>query len=182
VNAPEGGILLQQPTIPLAAIVVSKTNPRKTIDKVKLDELTANVKLKGIINPILVRPIKSGLYEVVAGERRFKAAKGAGLAEIPATVKELTDAEALELQVIENNQREDLHPLEEAEGYEALLKCKHADGSKYTVDDIAAKVGQVAATCIRSSSSARAAPRCARRSTTARSTSRRPCSSRVSRP
>jgi ParB/RepB/Spo0J family partition protein len=142
VNAPEGGILLQQPTIALSQIVVSKTNPRKTFDKAKHEELTASVGLKGVINPILVRPVEDGHYEVVAGERRFKAAIAAGLAEIPATVKPLTDAEALELQVIENQQREDLHPLEEAEGYEALLKCKHVDGSKYTVDDIATKVGK----------------------------------------
>jgi ParB/RepB/Spo0J family partition protein len=140
-NAPEGGILLQQPVIPLAAITVSKTNPRKSFDQAKLDELTESVRLKGVINPILVRPTDGG-YEVVAGERRFKAAKAAGLAEIPATVKPLSDAEALELQVIENNQREDLHPLEEAEGFEALLKCKHADGSRYTVDDVAEKIGK----------------------------------------
>jgi ParB/RepB/Spo0J family partition protein len=142
VNAPEGGILLQQPTIALSQIVVSKTNPRKSFDKLKHEELTQSVKLKGVINPILVRPLDDGGYEVVAGERRFKAAKAAGLAEIPATVKPLSDAEALELQVIENNQREDLHPLEEAEGFEALLKCKHADGSKYSVDDVAEKIGK----------------------------------------
>lgn len=132
-----------QPTIALASIVVSKTNPRKTFDKAKLEELTGSVKLQGILQPILVRPINGdGTFEVVAGERRFKAAKAAGLTEIPATVRELTDAQTLELQVIENNQREDLHPLEEAEGYEALLKCKHPDGTKYSVADIAKKVGK----------------------------------------
>jgi ParB/RepB/Spo0J family partition protein len=143
-NAPEGGIAyVAQPTIAVASIVVSKTNPRKTFDKVKHQELTDSVKLKGVINPILVRPLnKANTFEVVAGERRFKAAVAAGLSEIPATIKTLTDAEALELQVIENNQREDLHPLEEAEGYEALLKCKHENGMKYSVDDIAAKVGK----------------------------------------
>lgn len=132
-----------QPTIPLASIVVSKTNPRKTFDKTKLAELADSVKLQGVLQPILVRPINGGgTFEVVAGERRFKAAKVAGLDEIPANVRELTDAQALELQVIENQQREDLHPLEEAEGYESLMKCKHADGSKYTVSDIATKVGK----------------------------------------
>lgn len=140
-NAPEAHVQHVQPMIALAAIVVSKTNPRKTFDKAKLEELTGSVKLQGILQPILVRPIASG-FEVVAGERRYKAAKAAGLLEIPATVRELTDAQALELQVIENNQREDLHPLEEAEGYESLMKCKHPDGVKYTVADIAKKVGK----------------------------------------
>jgi ParB family chromosome partitioning protein len=77
------------------------------------------VKLQGVIVPIVARPINGGdTFEIVAGERRFRAAKAASLTDIPAIVRELTDAQALELQVIENNQREDVHPLEEAEGYE----------------------------------------------------------------
>jgi ParB/RepB/Spo0J family partition protein len=89
--------------------------------------------------PIIARPSirGAGRYEIVAGERRFRAASAAGLTEIPAIVRDLTDAEALELQVIENNQRVDVHPLEEAEGYEALMQHAH-----YSVDDMAAKVGK----------------------------------------
>lgn len=141
-NAPETHVQHSQPMIALASIIVSKTNPRKTFDPAKLEELTDSVKLKGVLQPILVRPAPKGGFEIVAGERRFKAAKAAGLVEIPVTVRVLTDAEALELQVIENNQREDLHPLEEAEGFEALMKCEHPDGTPYTVNDIATKVGK----------------------------------------
>jgi ParB/RepB/Spo0J family partition protein len=134
---------IQQRMIPLAAIVASDTNPRKTFNKAKLEELTQSIKLHGVMQPILVRPVDDGeKFRIVAGERRFKASQAAGRAEIPAMVRPLTDAQALELQVIENNQREDLHPLEEAEGYEALLKCKHEDGSKYTVVEIATKVSR----------------------------------------
>jgi ParB/RepB/Spo0J family partition protein len=128
--------------IALASIFIAKTNPRKTHDKLKHEELTSSIKLKGVLQPILVRPRNADSFEIVAGERRFKAAKAAGLEQIPAQVKELTDAEALEAAVIENGQREDLHPLEEAEGYEALLKCKHPDGVPYTVNDIADRVGK----------------------------------------
>jgi ParB/RepB/Spo0J family partition protein len=135
--------VIQQRAVPIAAIVVSTTNPRKNINKAKLEELTNSIKLQGVIQPILVRPLEgSDTFELVAGERRLKASQAAGLAEIPAMIRQLTDAQALELQVIENNQREDLHPLEEAEGYEALLKCKHDDGTKYTVVEIANKVSR----------------------------------------
>jgi ParB/RepB/Spo0J family partition protein len=124
--------------INLPDIVRSKTNPRKTFDKDRLAELTASVKAHGVLQPILVRPNgKEGTYELVAGERRFRAAQAAGLASIPAMVRELTDVQVLEVQVIENLQRDDLHPLEEAEGYRQLHE-KHG----YSVEDLAAKVGK----------------------------------------
>lgn len=130
-------------TIRVDAIAASKTNPRKHFDKAALQELAESIAKHGVLQPILVRPNGSdGTYELVAGERRWRAAKIAQLERIPATVRELTDAEVLEIQVVENLQRADLHPLEEAEGYEALMKCQHADGRAYTADEIAAKVGK----------------------------------------
>jgi ParB family chromosome partitioning protein len=120
----------------LDLIEESKTNPRKTFDAKQLDDLTASVKEKGVIVPILVRPI-GGTFEVVAGARRFRAAKKAGLDQIPAIIRQLADDQALEAQVIENLQRADVHPLEEAEGYQALI-----DKHKYDVEMLATKVGK----------------------------------------
>lgn len=114
----------------------SKTNPRKFFDKAKLAELAESIRAHGVLNPILVRPVSTG-YEVVAGERRLRAAKMAGLEEIPANVREMSDRAALEVQVIENLQREDLHPVEEAQGFASLVE-KHG----YAVEEIAAKVGR----------------------------------------
>jgi ParB/RepB/Spo0J family partition protein len=132
-----------QPTIALAALSPFKLNPRKNITADSLKTLAESIKLQGVIQPILARPNGGpGKFEIVAGERRWRAAKLAGLTEIPANVRVLTDAQALELAVVENNQREDLHPLEEAEGYEALLKCKHEDGRPYTVEDIVSKISR----------------------------------------
>jgi ParB/RepB/Spo0J family partition protein len=123
--------------IPLGQIRPSKTNPRKNFDKVQLEELAQSIREKGVLQPILVRPDhKVGDYELVAGERRYRAAKDAGLQEIPAVVRELTDIEVIEVQVIENLQRTDLHPLEEAEGYRQLM------AKKYDVAKIAARTGR----------------------------------------
>lgn len=121
---------------------VSKLNPRKHIDEGKLAELVESIKEKGVIQPILVRRIKGKPgAEIVCGERRYRAADKAGLQTIPAVLRELTDEQAMEIMVIENLQREDVHPLEEAEGYEALLKKKKG----LRVEDIAAKVGKTKA-------------------------------------
>jgi ParB/RepB/Spo0J family partition protein len=124
-------------TLELTQLKLSDLNPRKHYDEAKLKELAASIKEKGIIEPIIVRP-SNGKHEIICGARRFKAAQLAGLKDIPALERKLTDQQALEFQVIENLQREDIHPLEEAEGYEILLK-KH--GYK-TVDDIAVKIGK----------------------------------------
>ena len=124
----------------LEQIVPSKTNPRKNFDESQMKELTASVKEKGILQPILVRPIgKNGTrkFEIVAGERRFRAAKELSLAEIPVIERELSDSEAMEIQVIENLQRADLHPLEEADSYKALM-----GKNDYSADDLAVKVGK----------------------------------------
>lgn len=114
----------------------SKTNPRKTFNAQALEDLAKSVKEKGIIVPPLVRPVDDH-FEIVAGARRFRAARKAGLEEIPVLVRELTDEQALEAQVIENLQRADVHPLEEGEGYDALLKT-----GKYDVEGLATKVGK----------------------------------------
>jgi len=113
---------------------------RKHLDKAGLKELTESVKTGGVINPILVRPLENGggeTFEIVAGERRFIAARAAGLTEVPAQVRDLSDQEVIELQLVENLQREGLHELAEAEGYEALQE-KHG----YSVDDLVVKVGK----------------------------------------
>lgn len=138
--------------IAIDKLIPSPLNHRKHFDEKKMAELTDNVRAQGIVVPLIVRPILSrhpdelgpkGGYEIVAGERRFRAAQGAKLAQVPAIVRSdlLTDAQVLEVQVIENQQRADVLPLEEAEGYAALMKCTHPDGTRYTVDEIAAKVG-----------------------------------------
>jgi ParB/RepB/Spo0J family partition protein len=158
--------------IPLHQLQASPFN-RKRFDAAKMAELTQNVGLQGIIVPIVARPLPSGDgFEIVAGERRYRAAKAAGLVDIPAIVRELTDAQALELQVIENGQREDVHPLEEAEGYERS-EVRESDGTKYTADDIALKVGKSRSYVFNRLKLTRCARRRARRSSRTRSTPRR---------
>jgi ParB family chromosome partitioning protein len=128
--------------IPLAKIRESKTNPRRFFDEVKLAELADNIRQHGVLQPILLRPLpegEAGTYELVAGTRRYRASKLAKRESIPATVRELTDAQALELQVIENVQRVDVHPLDEAQGYAALIELQP---DTYTVECIAARVGR----------------------------------------
>jgi ParB family transcriptional regulator, chromosome partitioning protein len=128
--------------IPLAKIRESKTNPRRLFDEAKLAELAENIRQHGILQPVLVRPLpdgEAGTYELVAGARRFRASKIAKRESIPATVRELTDAQALELQVIENVQRVDVHPLDEAQGYAALMQLQP---NTYTVESIASRVGR----------------------------------------
>jgi ParB/RepB/Spo0J family partition protein len=127
--------------IPLDCIRVSKTNPRKIFDENHLQDLAASIKKQGVAQPILVRPIETigdvTFFELVAGERRFRASRLAGNTTVPAVVRTLTDREAFELQVLENLQRVDLHPLEEAEGFEALMKQ-----FSVTADELAEKVGK----------------------------------------
>src|SRR5215470_2193180 len=128
--------------IPLAKIRESKTNPRRVFDDAKLAELAENIRQHGVLQPILVRPQpegEAGTYELVAGARRFRASKLAKRESIPATVRELTDAQALELQVIENVQRVDVHPLDEAQGYAALIQLQP---DTYTVESIGNRVGR----------------------------------------
>ena len=110
--------------IPLAQISPNPDQPRKVFNQKELDELATSVKEKGVLQPIILRNVKNKpyLYEIVAGERRFRASQLAGLTEIPALVKNLDDKNAAEISLIENVQRENLNPVEEAEGYENLIK------------------------------------------------------------
>ncbi len=126
--------------IPIGQLKESSTNPRKRFDDPELAELAESIRSKGVLLPLLVRP-QNGHFEIVAGERRYRASKLAGCSTLPATVRELTDEECLEIQLIENLQRTDLHPFEEAQGFRALLDRK---GAKYTAEKIAAKTGKPA--------------------------------------
>src|SRR5882762_4802446 len=106
--------------IPRKELVESNTNPRKSFDEGALDELAESIRTKGVLSPLLVRRI-NGHFEIVTGARRYRAAQRAGLEEIPVRVSTFSDAEALEIQIIENIQRADVHPFEEARGNLAAL-------------------------------------------------------------
>lgn len=108
--------------IRLSEIEPSRDQPRKTFDQQAILALADSIREHGVLQPILVRPIAGG-YKIIAGERRWRAAKEAGLTEIPAIVKELGDAQAAQIALIENLQREDLNPIEEAQGYDRLMKA-----------------------------------------------------------
>jgi ParB/RepB/Spo0J family partition protein len=126
------------PTIALSALVESPSNPRQSFDPTALAELAASIKSQGVIEPIIVRALKGkkGKFEIVCGSRRYRAAKAAKLKEIPALTRVLDDREVLQLQVIENQQRQDVHPIEEAAGYAGLR-----DTHKMAVPDIAKQIG-----------------------------------------
>jgi ParB family transcriptional regulator, chromosome partitioning protein len=106
--------------LPIASIHPSPAQPRKTFDINSLEELTASIRASGVIQPVVVRP-HGQEFQLVVGERRWRAAKQAGLDRIPAIIRNTTDAESLELALVENILREDLNPIEEAEGYQRLL-------------------------------------------------------------
>ncbi len=110
-------------TLPTEALEPSPYQPRRPIDAASLEELAASIRARGILQPLLARPHPdaAGRYQIVAGERRWRAAQAAGLAEVPVLVRPLADAEAMAAALVENLQRQDLNPLEEAEGYRRLL-------------------------------------------------------------
>lgn len=110
--------------------------PRKTFNQEKLEELAESIKAHGIIQPLVVRK-RNGKFEIVAGERRWRAARIAGLSKVPIVVKEVTDKELMEVALVENLQREDLNPIEEAYGYETLLK-----GYALTQEEVSKAVGK----------------------------------------
>ncbi len=110
--------------------------PRRYFDEAKLAELTESIKAQGVLQPVLVRKDGSG-YKLIAGERRWRAAQAAGLKEVPALVREVTEAQAFELALVENLQRMDLNPIEEAEGYQRLV-----DEFKLTQEQISQRVGK----------------------------------------
>lgn len=123
--------------LPLDEIIPNKEQPRKTFDEAALQELADSIAQHGVLQPLLVRPLVSGGYQLVAGERRYRASRIAGLKEVPVVIKELSDIETMEIALIENLQREDLNPIEEAEGLQALI-----DKCGFTQEDVAASVGR----------------------------------------
>ena len=100
----------------------SLNQPRKRFDQESLDDLAESIRIHGIIQPLTVRRLASGYYQIIAGERRWRAAKAAGLQEVPAVIIEADDRKVMELGLIENLQREDLNPAEEARGYRTLME------------------------------------------------------------
>ena len=108
--------------LPLAAISPNPTQPRRLFDETALQELADSVRIKGVLQPILVRPAGEGRYEIVAGERRWRAAQMAGLHEIPVVIRDFSDVDGFEAAIIENVQRTDLNPIEESQGYQRLIQ------------------------------------------------------------
>ena len=115
----------------------NRDQPRKHFDEAALSELADSIALHGVFLPLLVRPISDGGYQLIAGERRWRASRLAGLTEVPVVIREMTDSEAMELALIENLQREDLNPIEEAEGYKLLM-----DTYSLTQSEAAERVGK----------------------------------------
>ena len=124
-------------TLRLSEIEPDKDQPRKAFDEEKLQELATSIKSHGIIQPIIVRDMGQGRYTIIAGERRWRAARLAGITEVPVVIKEYNEREAREIALVENLQREDLNPVEEAWGYKTLM-----DYYKLTQEEIAGIVGK----------------------------------------
>ena len=108
-------------TLKISEIEPNRNQPRREFDEEALNELSESIKAHGLIQPILVRPILGGGYQIVAGERRYRACQLAGISEIPVTIRDLTEQETMELALIENLQRENLNAIEEAQGYRSLM-------------------------------------------------------------
>ncbi|HXG16096.1 MAG TPA: ParB/RepB/Spo0J family partition protein [Calidithermus sp.] len=123
--------------IPVDDIDVNPRQPRKAFDPAALEELARSIKTAGVLQPIVVRRAAGGRWELIAGERRWRAARQAGLDRIPAVVREASDAEALELALVENLLREDLNPMEEAEAYQQILS-----EFGWTQEELARRIGR----------------------------------------
>ena len=125
--------------LPTEALRPNARNPRRIFSDTELDELASSLRERGIIQPIVARALRgvADTYEIIAGERRWRAAQRAGLHEVPVVIVEATDGEALQLAIVENVQRTDLNPLEEAEGYRALIR-----DFSHSQDDVARMVGK----------------------------------------
>ena len=120
---PAAGSPIERATnrVPIERLIRNPQNPRITFSDESLEELSQSIRDRGIMQPLLVRPTEDGQYMIIAGERRWRAAQKAGLHEVPVVVREVTEGEALELAIIENVQRADLNPIEEAMGYQRLI-------------------------------------------------------------
>ena len=128
-----GGVL----TVPISQVENCSSQPRKAFDPEALEELAESIRQHGILQPLTVRRLQSGYYQIIAGERRWRAARLAGLTEVPVLVIEADDRKAAELAMVENLQREDLNPMEEAAGFQALM-----DGYRLTQEEAAKRVGK----------------------------------------
>ena len=124
-------------SLPISQVESCSSQPRKHFDEASLAELAASIQEHGIIQPLTVRKLASGYYQIIAGERRWRAARLAGLAEVPVIVIEADDRKAAELAMIENLQREDLNPMEEAAGFQSLIETYHM-----TQEEAASRVGK----------------------------------------
>lgn len=124
-------------TLPISEIEPNRSQPRKDFDEKALAELAESISQHGLLQPLLVRPLTLGGYQIVAGERRYRACRMAGITEVPVIIRELSDTETMEIALIENLQREDLTPLEEALGYKALI-----DEHDFSQDEVAQSVGK----------------------------------------
>ncbi len=123
--------------VKLSEIEPNRDQPRKEFDSEALSELADSIAQHGVLQPLLLRPMMDGGYRIVAGERRWRAARMAGLSEVPAVIREMTDAEEMLFALIENLQREDLSPLEEARGYQTLI-----DAQGFTQEEVSKTVGK----------------------------------------
>ena len=108
--------------LPINDIEPNRDQPRKIFDEEALGELAKSIADHGVIQPLLVRPMTDGSYQLIAGERRWRASRMAGLTEVPVVIREMSDSEAMELALVENLQREDLNPIEEARGFQLLME------------------------------------------------------------
>ena len=121
----------------ISEIEPNRSQPRKDFDENSLSDLAQSISQHGLLQPLLVRPLPIGGYQIVAGERRYRACRMTGLTEVPVTIRELSDTETMELALIENLQREDLSPIEEALGYKALI-----DEHGFSQEEVATSVGK----------------------------------------
>lgn len=124
-------------TLKISEIEPNKDQPRTDFDEKALSELAESIALHGVLQPLLVRPLVYGGYQIVAGERRYRASRMAGLTEVPVVIRELDDKETMELALIENLQRENLTPIEEAKGYKTLM-----DTYGFTQEQVSSSVGK----------------------------------------
>ena len=124
-------------TLRISEIEPNRSQPRSDFDEEALAELADSISQHGVLQPLLVRPLTEGGYQIVAGERRWRASRMAGIKEVPVVIKDLSDIEVMELALIENLQREDLSPIEEAKGYRALM-----DTYKFTQEQVSKSVGK----------------------------------------
>lgn len=124
-------------TLKISEIEPNKDQPRTDFDDKALSELAESIALHGVLQPLLVRPLVYGGYQIVAGERRYRASRMAGLSEVPVVIRELDDKETMELALIENLQRENLTPIEEAKGYKTLM-----DTYGFTQEQVSSSVGK----------------------------------------